>query len=56
MRNVLGLKVETKVSLIIVIIVVIIFLITIFRSIDIFNKFINRINQYYEELRVEKSE
>ena len=55
MRNILGLKVETKVSLAIVIMVVIIFLITIFRSLDNFNKFTNRINQY-EELRFEESE
>jgi len=55
MRNILGLKVETKVSLAIVIMVVIIFLITIFKIVDNFNKFTNRINQY-EELRIEESE
>lgn len=55
MRNVLGLKVETKVSLAITIIVVIIFLVAVFKSLDNFNKFTNRINQY-EELRIEKSQ
>lgn len=48
MRNVFSLQVETKVSVTIIIIVVIIFLITIFKSLDNFNKFIDRINTYEE--------
>ena len=48
MRDVLSLQIETKVSVIIIIIVVIIFLITIFKSLDNFNKFIDRINIYEE--------
>jgi hypothetical protein len=55
MRNILGLKIETKVSLVIVLIFVIIFLIAVFKSIDNFKKFNDRINQY-EELRVQKGE
>ena len=54
MRNVLSLQIETKISLAIVIIFVIIFLVAVFKSIDNFNKFIDRINQY-EEIRVQKS-
>ncbi|MFH1129357.1 MAG: hypothetical protein V1686_01315 [Patescibacteria group bacterium] len=53
MRNLLGLKVETKVSLVIVLIFVVIFLITVFKSVDNFNKFSDHINDY-EELRIEK--
>lgn len=53
MRNLLGLKIETKVSLFIVLIFVAIFLVTVFKSVRSFNKFTNQINQY-EELRVEK--
>jgi len=51
MRNVFSLHVETKVSLAIITIVVIIFLVTVFKSLDNFNKFIDRINTY-EEIRV----
>jgi hypothetical protein len=54
MRNVFGLKIETKISLAIIIIAAIVFLIAIFRSVDNFNKFNERINQC-EELRLEKS-
>lgn len=53
MRNLLGLKIETKVSLFIVLIFVAIFLVAIFRSVQSFNNFTNQINQY-EELRFEK--
>jgi uncharacterized protein YoxC len=52
MRNVFSLHVETRVSLAIITIVVIIFLVTVFKSLDNFNKFIDRINQY-EEIRIE---
>jgi uncharacterized protein YxeA len=52
MRDVFSVQIETKVSLAIILIVVIIFLITVFKSLDNFNKFINRINQY-EEVRVQ---
>jgi hypothetical protein len=43
MRNLFSLHVETKVSLFIITIVVIIFLVTIFKSLDSFNEFINTI-------------
>ena len=46
MRNILSLHVETKVSLAIIMVVVFIFLITVFKSLDSFNKFSERINQY----------
>jgi len=52
MRNVFSLHVETKVSLAIIGIIVVIFLITIFKSLDDFNKFTDRINQY-EKIRIE---
>lgn len=55
MRNVFSLHVETKVSLTIIMIFVVIFLVTIFKSLDNFNKFNDRINQY-EAIRVEKSQ
>ncbi len=51
MRNVFSLHVETKVSLAIITMVVFIFLVTVFKSLDNFNKFIDRINTY-EEIRV----
>jgi uncharacterized protein YoxC len=51
MRNIFSLHVETRVSLAIITIVVIIFLVTVFKSLDNFNKFIDRINQY-EKIRV----
>lgn len=54
MRNILGLKIETNVSLTIVVVVAIVMLITILKSVNNFNKFTNQINSY-EELRVEKS-
>jgi uncharacterized membrane protein YphA (DoxX/SURF4 family) len=54
MRNILGLKIETKVSLLIVIMFVAIFLVTVFKSVKSFNKFSDQINDY-EKLRVEKS-
>jgi hypothetical protein len=50
MRNVFSLHVETKVSLAIISVVVVIFLITVFKSLDNFNKFTEQINQY-EEVR-----
>lgn len=50
MRNIFSLHIETKVSLAIIGVVVVIFLITIFKSLDNFNKFIERINTY-EEIR-----
>jgi hypothetical protein len=53
MRNLLGLKIETKVSLAIVLMFAAMFLIAVFRSVSSFNKFTNEINQY-EELRFEK--
>lgn len=53
MRNLFSLQVETKVSVTIMIIVIIIFLVTIFKSLDSFYKFIDRINSY-EEIRIEK--
>ena len=53
MRNLLSLHIETKVSLTIIMIMVVIFLVTVFKSIDNFNKFMDRINQY-EEIRVQK--
>jgi len=51
MRNLLGLKIETKLSLFIVVIFVAIFLFTIFKNMDNFNKFINMMDRY-EELRI----
>lgn len=51
MRDVFSLNVETKVSLAIIIIFVIIFLVTVFKSLDNFNRFNDRMNQY-EEIRV----
>lgn len=53
MRDILSLKVETRVSLAIIVIMVIIFLFTIFKSLDNFNEFTNRINQY-EKIRVQE--
>lgn len=53
MRSILSRKIETKISLTIIMIVVVIFLITIFKSIDSFNKFINKMSTY-EEVRIEK--
>jgi len=46
MRNIFSLRIETKVSLAIIGIVVVIFLITVYKSLDNFNKFTERINQY----------
>ncbi len=54
MRNIFSLHIETKVSLVIILIIVIIFLVTIFKSLDNFNEFSNRINQY-EKIRVQES-
>lgn len=54
MRNVFSLQLETKVSLAIVLIAVIFFLLTIWKSLDDFKEFNERINQY-EKIRVEKS-
>lgn len=58
MRNVFSLHIETKVSLAIIIIAVIIFLVTIFKSLDNFDRFINRFNAedvQYEEMRPEEN-
>lgn len=58
MRNVFSLHIETKVSLAIIIIAVIIFLVTIFKSLDNFDRFINRFNTedaQYEEMRPEEN-
>jgi hypothetical protein len=46
MRNIFSLRIETRVSLAIIGIVVVIFLITVYKSLDNFNKFTERINQY----------
>jgi len=54
MRNIFSLRIETRVSLAIIAGIAIIFLITIFKSLDNFNKFIEQINQY-EEIRVQKN-
>jgi len=53
MRNILGSKIETKVSLFIVLICVIIFLVAVFRNVNSFNKFSNQMGNY-EKLRIEK--
>ena len=53
MRNILSLKIETKVSLSIILMFVAIFLVAVFKSVRSFNNFANQINQY-EELRFEK--
>lgn len=58
MRNILLIQLETKVALSIVLIAVIIFLITLFKSIDDFNKFIEQLNirgAQYEEIRIQKN-
>lgn len=51
MRNLVGLKIETKLSLVILAIFVAIFLVAVFSSMDDFNKLIKRMDQY-EELRI----
>lgn len=51
MRNVLLLQLETKVALVIISIVVAIFLITLYKSVNDFNKFIDQINIQHEEIR-----
>jgi hypothetical protein len=55
MRNIFGLQVETKISLAIVVVFAIIMVITVLKSVDSFNAFSKRINNY-EELRIQKSE
>lgn len=58
MRNILLIQLETKVALSIVLIAAIIFLITLFKSIDDFNKFIEQLNirgAQYEEIRIQKN-
>jgi hypothetical protein len=50
MRNILGLKVETKVGLFIVLMFVVFFLVTVFKNINSFNKFSDQINSYEEPL------
>jgi uncharacterized protein YoxC len=54
MRNILSLKIETRVSIAIIFIVVVIFLITIFKSLDNFYKFNEEINQY-EKIFIKKN-
>jgi len=55
MRNLLGLQIETKISLIIVVMIAIFFLIIFFKIMREFDKFNDKINQY-EELFIEKGE
>ena len=58
MRNTFLLQLETKVGLLIILIIVIIFLVTIFRSTNKFNKFINQSDfeqTEYEEIRIQKN-
>ena len=55
MRNILGLKIETKMSLAIVAMVAIIMLVTVLKSVNNFNKFTDQINNY-EKLRIEEGE
>ncbi len=52
MRNILLLQLETKVALTIIAIVMAIFLITLYKSVNNFNKFIEKTNIQYEEIRV----
>ena len=58
MRNILGLKIETKVSLVILFIVVAIFIITVFNSLNTFKEFTNKMDKEmtdYEKVRIKKS-
>jgi hypothetical protein len=54
MRNVFSLKIKTKISLTIAIMFAAIMLITVLKSVNSFDKFLERISSY-EKLRVEKS-
>lgn len=56
MRNVLGLKIESRIGLFIMILVIAIFLFTVFKSMDNFNKFTDKVINQYEKLRVEEGE
>jgi len=51
MRNILLLQLETKIVLAIIMIFVAIFLFTLYKSVNNFNKFIDKINVQYEEMR-----
>lgn len=58
MRNIFSLQIETKISLVIITIAVIIFLVTIFKSLDNFDKFINQFNAedvQYKEMHLEEN-
>ncbi len=57
MRNILLVQLETKVALAIISIVVIIFMITIFKSVNSFNKFIEQqsLRTDYEKVRIQKN-
>lgn len=58
MRNILLLQLETKVALLVILIVVAIFLVTIFKSVNDFNKFIEHYSAQknnYEEIRLEEN-
>jgi len=57
-RSVFLLQIETRASLAIIAIVVVIFLITIFKSVDNFNKFVDRFNineDKHEEIRLQEN-
>ena len=55
MRNILFIHLQTKVALAIILFIVGIFLVTVFKSMNDFNKFMDRVNigesQVYEEIR-----
>jgi len=57
MRNILLVQLETKVAIAIIMIVIVIFMITIFKSIDSFNNFIEQQNlkTNYEKVRLQKN-
>ncbi len=57
MRNILLIQLETKVAIGIILIVIIIFMVTIFKSVDNFNKFINQqsLRGDYEKARIQKN-
>lgn len=57
MRNILVVQLETKVSLAIIAVVVIIFLITLYKSVGSFNKFIDQLNigERNEKIRIQEN-
>ena len=55
MRNILGLKIETKISLTIIALVAIIMIIAVIKSTDGFDNFLKKINSY-EELRIQQGQ